>query len=99
MTSKTDDLFSVRVRISGRVQGVGYRAWAQHNASALGLSGWVRNCWDGAVEALFSGPQSSVVEMLARCRQGPRSAFVEDVAILEEGAAAPSGFRVLPTRG
>ena len=88
---------TVRVRITGRVQGVCYRAWAQGNAQALGLSGWVRNRRDGAVEALFSGEANQVFEMIARCRKGPPAAFVEDVAIIEDGAAEPSGFRVLPT--
>ncbi len=69
----------------------------KRNAEALGLGGWVRNRRDGAVEALFSGAASQVFEMLARCRQGPPAAFVEDVAIIEDGSQTPSGFRVLPT--
>jgi acylphosphatase len=96
MTQEKANRRAVRVRITGRVQGVCYRAWAQSNAHALGLSGWVRNLRDGAVEALFSGADVQVFEMLARCRKGPSAAFVEDVAILEEGAPAPIGFRVLP---
>lgn len=96
MTQEKANQRAVRVRITGRVQGVCYRAWAHYNAQALGLSGWVRNLRDGAVEALFSGADVQVFEMLARCRKGPRAAFVEDVAIIEEGAATPLGFRVLP---
>jgi acylphosphatase len=96
MTQEKANQYAVRVRIAGRVQGVCYRVWAQRNAQALGLSGWVRNVRDGAVEALFSGADVQVFEMLARCRKGPSAAFVEDVAILEEGAPAPIGFRVLP---
>ena len=88
---------TVHVRIEGRVQGVGFRAFVERNALALGLEGWVRNRRDGAVEALFSGSAGQVFEMLARCRKGPPLAFVEDVAIIEEGATAPPGFRVLPT--
>ena len=97
MSFENGDRQSVRVRITGRVQGVCYRAWAQDNAKALGLDGWVRNRRDGAVEALFSGPAGQVFEMLARCRKGPPSAFVEDVAIIEDGTTAAPGFRVLPT--
>jgi acylphosphatase len=97
MSHEKSDRRTVRVRITGRVQGVCYRAWAQGNAQALGLSGWVRNLHDGAVEALFSGADVQVFEMLARCRKGPPASFVEDVAIVEEGTAAPLGFRVLPT--
>ncbi len=97
MNDEKSDQYTVRVRISGRVQGVCYRAWTQNNAHALGLTGWVRNCRDGAVEGLFSGKATRVFEMLSRCRQGPPAALVEDVTILEEGGAAPLGFRVLPT--
>lgn len=97
MSIENSDQQSVRVRITGRVQGVCFRAWAQDNAKALGLDGWVRNRRDGAVEALFSGSASQVFEMLARCRKGPPAAFVADVAIIEDGATVPPGFRVLPT--
>jgi acylphosphatase len=96
MTEEKANQYAVRVRITGRVQGVCYRAWAQSNARALGLNGWVRNLRDGAVEALFSGADGQVFEMLARCRKGPPAAFVENVAIIEEDVPAPMGFRVLP---
>jgi acylphosphatase len=90
-------LRTVRVRIEGRVQGVGYRYWTERVAGELGLSGWVRNRRDGAVEALFSGPADDVARMLERCRAGPPSAQVTAVEVVEEGAAAPAGFAVLPT--
>ena len=88
---------SVRVRVEGRVQGVGYRDWTERVAGELGLTGWVRNTRDGSVEALFAGPADDVAQMLERCRDGPRSAHVTAVTIVEEGAAAPDGFEVLPT--
>jgi acylphosphatase len=88
---------TVRVRITGRVQGVCFRTWTESTASALGLSGWVRNRRDGAVEALFSGPADKVGEMVARCRVGPPAAVVEEVAILDESGAASVGFAVLPS--
>ncbi len=97
MSDQKSNQLSLRLRITGRVQGVCYRAWAQGNAQALGLNGWVRNLHDGAVEALFSGAEDKVFEMLARCRKGPPAAFVENVAIIEEDAQASPGFRVLPT--
>jgi acylphosphatase len=90
-------LRTVRVRIEGRVQGVGYRYWTERVAGEMGLSGWVRNRRDGAVEALFSGPPDDVARMLERCRGGPSSAQVTSVEVVEEGAAAPAGFAVLPT--
>jgi acylphosphatase len=87
---------TVRVRITGRVQGVSYRYWTERNAGALGLDGWVCNRRDGSVEALFSGAGEAVAEMLKRCQDGPPAAAVEAVVILEEGGAAPLGFAVLP---
>ena len=78
---------AVRVRISGRVQGVGFRAWTGAEAARLGLSGWVRNRPDGDVEALFSGSPEAVAAMLVACREGPRFAAVEQVS--EIGPAEP----------
>jgi acylphosphatase len=68
-----------QVTITGRVQGVGYRAWVEHRAVAHNLEGWVRNRRDGSVEALFAGPTDVVSEMVARCRRGPSSARVDAV--------------------
>ena len=92
-----------RVTIRGRVQGVGYRAWVEHQAGAHGLDGWVRNKTDGSVEALFSGPADVVADMVASCRRGPSSARVD--AVIEEAAGADAlglrrageQFSVLPT--
>ncbi len=96
--SKNDlDRRTVRVLITGRVQGVAYRAWTERTATALGLNGWVRNRRDGAVEALFSGAQATVDSMLQRCRVGPPSARVSEVSVLEEGGTAPAGFAILST--
>jgi acylphosphatase len=95
--SGDSEVRTVRVRISGRVQGVSYRYWAQETAEALGLSGWVRNRRDGSVEALFSGPGGDVAEMLRRCHDGPAAAVVGSVEVLEEGGAAPHAFEVRPT--
>jgi acylphosphatase len=72
---------SVLVRISGRVQGVGYRAWTAEEAARRNLSGWVRNLASGEVEAVFSGPADIVDAMLAACRHGPRFARVDHVAV------------------
>lgn len=69
----------VRVVVRGRVQGVGFRAWAAGEAKALGLSGWVRNRRDGTVEAVFRGRADAVAEMLEDCAEGPPFATVERV--------------------
>jgi acylphosphatase len=81
------DQRSILVRISGRVQGVGYRDWTRHKAASLGLSGWVRNLSTGEVEAVFSGLAEAVERMLAACRRGPPLAQVDAVAIV--GPAEP----------
>ena len=77
------------LRIEGRVQGVGYRAWMVREARRLGLSGWVRNRPDGSVEAVIAGPEPAVRALLTACRRGPIAArvdrIVEDFAELPEG--------------
>lgn len=88
---------TVRVTIRGRVQGVGYRAWAADEAETLGLSGWVRNRRDGTVEAVVSGEAATVELFLARCRDGPRGAAVTGVATEPYDGSLPAGFKVLPT--
>jgi acylphosphatase len=88
---------TVRLRISGRVQGVAYRAWAARQASLLVLSGWVRNRRDGSVEALLSGPEDVVRDMIERCHRGPPFARVADIREEIEAVAPDPGFRQLPT--
>lgn len=85
----------IRVMITGRVQGVGFRASCQRQAVALGLTGWVRNCWNGAVEAVFEGPADSVDRMVTWCRHGPPMAEVEGVSVTEVVDGAPhSSFSI-----
>jgi acylphosphatase len=91
------EMRTVRVLITGRVQGVAYRVWTERTAKALGLRGWVRNRRDGAVEALFSGARASVDDMLRRCRVGPSAAKVSGVSVAEDGGQAPQAFEILPT--
>lgn len=68
-----------KVRIHGTVQGVGFRAWVQHHAEELGLSGWVRNRTDGTVEAEFHGPLEDVKRLTEECHHGPLNAEVSKV--------------------
>ncbi|WP_029075432.1 acylphosphatase [Kaistia adipata] len=88
---------TVHVMISGRVQGVGYRAWTADEAVARGLSGWVRNRRDGGVEAVFSGQAATVDAMVAACSGGPPLAAVRAVDAEERELAEEGAFRVLPT--
>jgi acylphosphatase len=78
----------VRVRISGRVQGVGFRAFTQRHAEARGVSGWVRNCRNGDVEAVFAGSEHAVTALCETCRRGPLHAQVERLEILEADRSA-----------
>ena len=75
-----------RLTISGHVQGVGYRDWALHTGLRLGLTGWVRNRRDGAVEAVLAGPPALVADVIAACRRGPFNARVDAI---EERDATP----------
>ena len=69
----------VELRITGRVQGVYYRASCAEAARQLGLVGWVRNVDDGSVEAVAEGPHEALESFLAWCRRGPPAARVDDV--------------------
>ena len=74
----------VHVFISGRVQGVGFRAFTQRGARALKVAGWVRNRRDGRVEAVFEGPPEQVARLLAKVAVGPGPARVDDVKVTDE---------------
>jgi len=82
----TDENRIVHVVIRGHVQGVGYRAWVEDQATLSGLEGWVRNRSDGSVEAVFAGPSEDVAELLELCRKGPPAAHVN--AVTEAPASA-----------
>lgn len=88
----SDDVRRVKVTVSGRVQGVFFRASTRDVATDLGLSGKVRNLPDGRVEAVFQGPADAVDEAVAFCRQGPPQAQVDDVEIADlEPVPEPTG--------
>ncbi|MDQ0510636.1 acylphosphatase [Ancylobacter amanitiformis] len=89
-----------RLIISGRVQGVGYRAWFAREAERRGLTGWVRNRRDGSVEALVAADTATLGDLVAACRQGPSAARVFEIEILAAGEsdiALLAGVTVLPT--
>jgi acylphosphatase len=75
---------NVHVLISGRVQGVWFRASTKQKAEQLGLKGWVRNADDGCVEAFFQGDEKQVNEMINWCHHGPSLAKVEKVEVTKK---------------
>ncbi|RYH09014.1 acylphosphatase [Tropicimonas sp. IMCC6043] len=85
---------TMAVRVRGRVQGVGFRAWTAAEARGHGLDGWVRNEADGSVRALVAGPQDRVARLLVALEQGPPAARVASVETEEAAEDAGSGFRV-----
>jgi acylphosphatase len=78
----------VRVRVVGRVHGVYFRASTQERARALGLSGWVRNTADGAVEMEVQGAPLAIEGLVAWCREGPPAAQVASVRVEELAGVA-----------
>jgi acylphosphatase len=83
-----------RVRVSGHVQGVFYRVWAQGQARELGISGWIRNTPEGVVEAHLSGEEEDVARMIERMRRGSSNARVDDVTVEEEEPGERGRFEV-----
>ena len=82
------------VVVRGAVQGVAFRDNTRRAAASRGVSGWVTNRSDGAVEAVFEGDSDAVEGMVAFCREGPRAADVEDIEVSEEEPEGLSGFEV-----
>lgn len=82
------------VTITGRVQGVFFRAWTKEQADALGVRGWVRNRADGSVEAHVEGKAAGVAELIDRLRRGPPVASVHEVQISEAIVASAQDFAV-----
>lgn len=88
---------TARLRITGQVQGVGYRLWATRTAASLGLRGWVRNRTDGSVEALVTGAPKAVAAFIEASRKGPIGAHVRDVTITPNKDDGSVGFVARPT--
>lgn len=97
MTSTPRDQTRLRVRITGRVQGVFFRESTRQLAERLKLGGWVRNLSDGTVEAVFEGPAAAVAQAVAWTRHGPPGASVDEVQVDQEPPAGERGFRVRGT--
>jgi acylphosphatase len=90
--SDDDDLTSLRLRIEGFVQSVGFRLFAIGEARKLALDGWVRNCADGTVEVLISGPTKAVETFVGLCMRGPPGARVTNVELHRAEPPAEKGF-------
>lgn len=89
---------TVRLRIAGQVQGVGYRLWATRTGTNLGLRGWVRNRTDGSVEALVTGAPKAVATFIEASRKGPTGARVADVTVTPDKDDGSVGFVARPTK-
>jgi acylphosphatase len=83
-----------RVRAHGRVQGVFFRDSVRREAARRGVAGWVRNCLDGSVEAVFEGPPDAVAAMVDYCRAGPGHSEISSLDDVSEPAEGLSGFQV-----
>jgi acylphosphatase len=87
-----------RILVTGRVQGVGFRAFVAQAATECGVRGWVPNLRDDRVEAVADGDATSIAAWLDRCRSGPPGSRVTALEESEVGPESGSGFRILPTR-
>lgn len=85
---------AVQVVVTGRVQGVGFRWSAADHADSLGVNGWVRNLYDGSVEAWIEGDDDKVAQMIEWMRQGPGWASVDAYQVSEQSPSGINGFRV-----
>ncbi|MBT1173555.1 acylphosphatase [Bifidobacterium sp. MA2] len=93
--TKDRDIIRIHATVSGLVQGVGYRYFAYQAARGAGVTGWVRNLWNGDVEAEAQGPRASVAMFISRLKVGPRWGHVDAVAVDEiDVAPRETAFRV-----
>ena len=88
------ELCRARVIVHGRVQGVWFRESARLEADRWRVNGWIRNRYDGTVEAVFEGDAHAVAQMVAWCRHGPDRAEVTELEVFEEEPAGAVGFAV-----
>ena len=90
-----DDLTSLRLKIEGFVQAVGFRHFVITEAHRLGLDGWVRNNYDGTLEVTVSGPNAAVETFVGLCMRGPSGARVANVEIHKAEPPKDKGFKRL----
>ncbi|MGA8245527.1 MAG: acylphosphatase [Nocardioides sp.] len=85
---------AVAVRVTGRVQGVGFRWYAVQEAERLGVTGWIRNEPDGSVAGHLEGPDDAVQALVDWCRHGPSSAVVRGVSVTDVRPTGAGEFAV-----
>lgn len=90
-----EDLTHIRLKIEGFVQAVGFRHFVITEAHRLGVDGWVRNCHDGTVEVMMSGPNAAVETLVGLCMRGPTGAQITNVEIHKADPVTDKGFRRL----
>jgi acylphosphatase len=83
-----------RIRVTGDVQGVLFRAWTQDQAKGLGVTGWVRNATDGSVKAHVEGDQAAVEQLIERMRDGPPGASVDGLEAVDSPVESLERFEV-----
>ncbi|HET6514426.1 MAG TPA: acylphosphatase [Thermodesulfovibrionales bacterium] len=89
------NLARAHLYITGRVQGVSYRAFTRDLANQLGLRGWAKNLYDGSVEAVFEGDKKLIEEAVTRCQAGPPGARVDGVHVRwEDYQGDLKGFQI-----
>lgn len=85
---------AVKVTLSGKVQGVGFRSFVKRNARSKGVNGYVKNLPSGEVEAFFQGPRESVNEMIELIKKGPPTSNVDNVEVEEKEPQEFSNFKI-----
>src|SRR5271167_2621738 len=97
MADESDEITTLRLRIEGSVQGVGYRDFVMASARELAVDGWIRNRSDGTVEVLVSAANTAVEKLVGFCMKGPPGARVANVELHKAEPPAETGFRRRPT--
>jgi acylphosphatase len=92
---QSDTMIARHVHVTGRVQGVWFRAWTREQARAKGVSGWVRNLPDGSVEGVLAGPEEAVQAVIAVLHDGPPAAKVADVRVAQTTFPDEPGFHIV----
>jgi len=93
-STEMEDQTARRFVVSGRVQGVGFRAFAQHAARSIGVTGWARNLDDGDVEVHANGTKNQLDDFEARLRQGPRWGEVRSMTAAEAEVSDATAFHI-----